>query len=145
MNAFLQTTLDTVAFGTQMLKQDLIFSEQGPTDQETNCQDKAVKRLIKRVMQLECDVSELMAKYMCVAFRHPDGRSSEVLDELWNVFLILDCMYADVKMLCRDGDGQGVHPAELKQLQVCWVRLNKLTKEAGKRLAENRLLTIHRA
>lgn len=145
MNAVLQAKLDTVAFGTQMLKRDLLFTEQGPMSWDRSSQENVVEQLARRVVQLECDVTALMARYMCIAFRYPVGRTSQVLDELWGVFLILDCMYADLKMLCKDVNGQGVHPAKLKHLQVCWVRLNKLTKQAGKRLAEGRLLTTPRA
>ena len=145
MNAVLQAKLDTVAFGTQMLKRDLLFTEQGPMSWDRSSQENVVEQLARRVVQLECDVTALMARYMCVAFRYPVGRTSQVLDELWGVFLILDCMYADLKMLSKDVNGQGAHPAELKHLQVCWVRLNKLTKQAGKRLAEGRLLTTPRA
>lgn len=145
MNAVLQAKLDTVAFGTQMLKRDLFLIEQGSMSWSKNFQENAVEQLARRVMQLEFDVTALMARYMCVAFCYPVGRKSQVLDELWGVFLILDCMYADLKMLCTDTNGQGVHPAKLKHLQVCWVRLNKLTKKAGKRLAEDRLLTTRRA
>lgn len=145
MNAVLQAKLDTVAFGTQMLKRDLLFTEQGPMSWDRGSQENVVEQLARRVVQLECDVTALMARYMCVAFRYPVGRTSQVLDELWGVFLILDCMYADLKMLCKDANGKGVHPAKLKELQVCWVRLNRLSKQAGKRLAEDRLLTTRRA
>lgn len=145
MNAVLQANLDTVAFGTQMLKQDLLFTEQDPVGWDRNSQENVVEQLARRVMKLEFDVTALMARYMCVAFRYPVGRTSQVLDELWGVFLILDCMYAELKMLCKDANEQGIHPAKLKELQVSWIRLNKLTKQAGKRLAEDRLLTTSRA
>ena len=145
MNAVLQAKLDTVAFGTQMLKRDLLFTEQGPMSWGRTSQENVVEQLARRVVQLECDVTALMARYMCIAFRYPVGRTSQVLDELWGVFLILDCMYADLKMLCKDTNGQDVHPSKLKELQVCWVRLNKLSKQAGKRLAEGRLLTTRKA
>ena len=145
MNAVLQAKLNTVAFGTQMLKRDLLFTEQGPMSWDRSSQENVVEQLARRVVQLECDVTALMARYMCIAFRYPVGRTSQVLDELWGVFLILDCMYADLKMLCKDTNGQDVHPSKLKELQVCWVRLNKLSKQAGKRLAEGRLLTTRKA
>jgi hypothetical protein len=145
MNAVLQANLDAVAFGTQVLKQGLVFTEQRPVGSDKNSQKNVLEQLARRVMKLEFDVSALMARYMCVAFRSPVGRTSQVLDELWGVFLILDCMYADLNMLCKDANEQGFHPVKLKELQVSWVRLNKLTKQAGKRLAEGRLLTTSRA
>ncbi len=145
MNAALQARLDTVASGTEMLKRGLLFTEQGPVDSDRNFQKNVVEQLARRVMKLEFDVIALMARYMCVAFRYPVGRRSQVLDELWGVFLVLDCMYVDLKALSKHVNGQGVHPAKLKELQVTWVRLNKLTKQAGKRLAEDRLLTTSRA
>ena len=141
MNAALQAKLDTVAFGTQMLKRDLLFTEQGPMSWDRSSQENVVEQLARRVVQLECDVTALMARYMCIAFRYPVGRTSQVLDELWGVFLTLDRMYGTLTMLEKQADGFALHPAELKQLQIFWVRLNRLTKQVKEHLEEEKLLT----
>lgn len=145
MNALLQTKMDTVAFGTQMLKRDLFLIEQGHRGWDTTIQDNAVEQLVRRVMQLEFDVTALMAKCMSVGFRYPLDRTSQILDGLWGVFLTLDGMYADLTMPNKDANGLGVPPAKLKELQVSWVRLNKLTKQARDRLAEAKLLATGKA
>jgi hypothetical protein len=145
MNALLQTKIDTVAFGTQVLKRDLFLIEQGHRGWDRTVQENTVEQLVRRVMQLELDVTALMAQCLSVGFRYPLGRTSQILDGLWGVFLILASMYADLTMPNKDANGLGVHPSKLKELQVSWVRLNKLTKQARDRLAEDKLLATGKA
>jgi hypothetical protein len=140
MNTVLQANIDTVVFETQMLKRDLFLIEQDSMGWGRSSQENAVKQLVKRVMRLEFDVSELMARYLSIGFRYSVGRTTHALDVLWVVFLILDRMSAELKTLHKDANGLSVHPAKVKELQVSWVRLNNLTKQAAKHLAEHKLL-----
>ena len=141
MDTLLNTKIDTIAVGTQMLKRELFLMEQCPGSQDTTLHENAIELLIKRVMRLQFDVTALMAKYMFADFRRPVGRTSRLLDELWGVFLTLDRMYGTLTMLEKQADGFALHPAELKQLQIFWVRLNRLTKQVKEHLEEGKLLT----
>jgi len=140
MDTLLNMQIDTIAVGTQVLKRELFLMEQCPKSQDTTLHENAVELLIRRVMRLQFDVTALMARYMFADFRQPFGRASQILDELWGVFLTLERMYGTLTMLEKQADGSVLHPAELKQLQIFWVRLNRLTKHVKERLEEGKLL-----
>lgn len=141
MHPVLQEKLDTVSSGTQMLKRDLFMVEQSHAWDDRTIEEKALAKLISRVIKLEFDVTTLMADYVNISFRYPVGQASDILDELWTVFLVLDEMFLELKVLTKDNAGLCIHPAELKRLQGTWIRLNKFTKQARQRLREVRLLS----
>lgn len=141
MYAILQQNLELVSAGTQMIKRDLFQIEQHHTCRDRPCDGNPLEELIGRVIQLELDVTTLMANYMSVCFSYPEGPTSQMLDRLWTAFLILDGMYMDLKRLAKKSNRPYVHPAELKQLQASWVKLNKLTSQAQERLADGKLLS----
>jgi len=124
-----------------MLKRELYLMEQCPMGLNTIPQEKAVEQLVRRVMGLQFDVTALMARYMLAGFRQPVGDVSQIVEELWSVFLTLDRMYGTLTTFERQAEGSGLHPAELKQLQIFWVRLNRLTKQVKEHLEEGTLLT----
>jgi hypothetical protein len=43
-------------------------------------------------------------------------------------------------MLEKNADGSVLHPAELKRLQIFWIRLNRLTTQLKKDLEEGTFL-----
>lgn len=141
MHPVLEQELETVATGTQMLKHDLLLMEQGHTSGDRAFEGGMLKNLISQIIQLEFDVATLMANHLSIGFRHPVGRTSQILDRLWTAFLVLDGMYSGLRTLTNGSNGLCIHPAELKRLQISWVKLNKLTKEARSRLADGRLLS----
>ena len=136
MDTLLRTELDTIAVGTQMLKRELFLMEQCPAALHKSI----FELLFSQITRLELHVGAFMARYMSAGFSQPMDGASRILEELWGVFLILERMYSTLSMLENQAEGAVLHPAELKQLQICWVRLNRLTKQVKEQLKEGKLL-----
>lgn len=140
MDTLLRTQICSITVGTQKLKRELFLMEQCPVSLDTTSQEKGVEPLVRRVIQLEFDVTALMTRYMFPGLRQPVGRVSQILEELWGVFLTLDRMYGTLTMQETQAERSVFHPAELKQLQILWVRLKRLTSQLKKHLEEGTLL-----
>lgn len=141
MDALLHTTFDKITFGTQMLKRDLCLLELQPMAPERISPKNVIEESVRGVMQLQFHVASLMARYLYAGFCQPVGPVSQILDGLWGVFVSLDEMYSALTAPDRQADADGLHPAELKQLQILWIRLNRLTKQAREHLENGQLLT----
>ncbi|MBW2108446.1 MAG: hypothetical protein JRI36_07275 [Deltaproteobacteria bacterium] len=142
MNTVLQESVDAVSAGTQTLKRELFLMERPATSDENGTEKDTLDVLARRVMRLEFEVAGLMSTYLSLSYQYPAGQTSQVLDDLWGVFVALDDMYRTINGAQQESStSMAIHPAQVKQLQLVWVKLNKKTRQASKQLAEVRLLS----
>lgn len=142
MNALMHTKIDKITFGTQMLKRDLYLLELGSMAPERISEETVVEQSVGEVLQLQFDVASLMAGCLYAGFCQPMGQEYQVFEKLWGVFASLDAMYSTLTGPNRQNDAERLHPAELKQLQLVWIRLNRLTRQAREQLQDGELLTV---
>ena len=141
MNALMHTKIDKITFGTQMLKRDLYLLELGSMAPERISQEMVVEQSVGEVLQLQFDVASLMAGCLYAGFRQPMGQAYQIFEKLWGVFASLDVMYSTLTAPNRQNNGKRLHPAELKQLELVWITLNRLTRQAREQLEDGELLS----
>jgi hypothetical protein len=141
MGTLLHIKIGKITFATNLLKPELCQMKRGTIKPDTILQKSVVEHLVRRVLRLQFDVASVMTSSLFAGERQPVGRVAQIFEELWGVFLSLDSLYGTLTTLERQANETGFHPAELKQLQISWTRLNRLAKQIKVHLEGEKFLT----
>jgi hypothetical protein len=137
MDLVIRRDIRQLVHDAQEVQRGLDMLEQDHDDWARERQQYDLTQLIKRVNRLESDVSMMQSDCMSMGLRYQKGGTWQVVDSLHRAFATLNILFNDLKQVRTDLNDSYIHPAELKQLEIDWVRLKKTIGQIQKHLQDS--------
>jgi hypothetical protein len=84
-------------------------------------EEKDIAQLLKRVKQLEFDVSLLMGECFCLSYEY----EGEDIEDFHQAYVYMNALFQDLKKARKDLNRAYVYPEEFRELEIDWSRIRK--------------------